>query len=94
MMLFALWLIWISGTESGTAQVGGFNTLEACKKAATDAVHIGAEDSTPKYSFYAFRPGHLWGVRNYKQTRDAPRATILSAQKTRSALEQPIRVSI
>jgi hypothetical protein len=51
MMLFALWLIWISGTESGAAQVGGFNTLEACKKAATDAVHIGAEDSTPKYSF-------------------------------------------
>ena len=50
-MLFALWLIWISGTESGAAQVGGFNTLEACKKAATDAVHIGAEDSTPKYSF-------------------------------------------
>jgi hypothetical protein len=50
-MLFALWLIWISGTESGAAQVGAFNTLEACKKAATGAVHIGAEGSAPTYSF-------------------------------------------
>ena len=31
-MLFALWLIWISGTESGAAQVGAFNTLEACNR--------------------------------------------------------------
>jgi hypothetical protein len=50
-MLFALWLIWISGTESGAAQVGAFNTLEACKKAAAGAVHIGAEGSAPNYSF-------------------------------------------
>ena len=50
-MLFALWLIRISGTESGAAQVGAFNTLEACKKAATGAVHIGAEGSAPNYSF-------------------------------------------
>ena len=50
-MLFALWPIWISGTEGGAAQVGAFNTLEACKKAATSAVHIGAEGSAPNYSF-------------------------------------------
>jgi hypothetical protein len=50
-MLFALWLIWISGTESGAAQVEAFNTLEACKKATTSAVHIGAEGSAPKCSF-------------------------------------------
>jgi hypothetical protein len=50
-MLFALWLIWVSGTESGAAQVGAFNSIEACKMAATNAEHIGATDSAPKYSF-------------------------------------------
>jgi len=50
-MLFALWLVWVSGMESGAAQVGGFNSLEACKMAAANAVHIGEADSAPKYSF-------------------------------------------
>jgi hypothetical protein len=50
-MLFALWLIWVSNETSGAAQVGAFNSLEACRTAATNAVHIGPADNVPKYSF-------------------------------------------
>ena len=55
-MLFALWLFWVSSGTSGPAQIGAFNSIEACKMAVADAVHFGPADSAPKYSFYAFRP--------------------------------------
>jgi hypothetical protein len=50
-MLFALWLLWVSGETSGAAQIGAFNSIEACKMAATNAVLVGPADSAPKYSF-------------------------------------------
>jgi hypothetical protein len=50
-MLFALWLIWVSGTTSGAAQVGAFNSLDTCKMAASKAALVGAAESAPKYSF-------------------------------------------
>jgi hypothetical protein len=50
-MLFALWLFWVSSGTSGPAQIGAFNSIEACKMAVADAVHFGPADSAPKYSF-------------------------------------------
>ena len=50
-MLFALWLMWVSSGGNGAAKVGEFDTIDACKKAAASAVHVGTVHSSPKYSF-------------------------------------------
>src|SRR4029077_19118577 len=49
--LFALWLMWVSSGGNGTAKVCEFDTIDVCKEATASAVHVGAADSAPKYSF-------------------------------------------
>jgi hypothetical protein len=50
-MLFGLWLFLVSSEASRPAQIGVYRSIEACKMAATNAVHVGPADSAPKYSF-------------------------------------------
>jgi len=50
-MLFALWMMWVANGTSGAAHIGDFQTMDACKKAATEQQHVGKEERAPAYSF-------------------------------------------
>jgi hypothetical protein len=57
MSFFALWMMWVSSNANGAAPISSYPTLEACKKAATEAVYIGAPGAGPTYSFVCIQSG-------------------------------------
>jgi hypothetical protein len=50
-MIIALWMMWVANNTSGAAHVGDFETMDACKKAATGQQHVGSKERAPYYSF-------------------------------------------
>jgi hypothetical protein len=57
MGIFALWMMWVSSNANGAVPISSYPTLEDCKKAATEAVFVGAPGAGTTYSFVCIQRG-------------------------------------